>query len=191
MDKDNEIKGEWRAGIYDYGMFVENMRKLDSMRKKRTDPERFAEAVAAALGIFSSFPVMLVAALNCKAENIEGFSRALICFCAFFLPYIIVQAIVLGFFQVFPEKIQDCPERAWLIPCGKTEEWCVCAVKILRLVKLKRNRQKIYNALLRSGSLPENIWEVEGITEDDVRTECILAHLGFPVELDLRKGAAV
>lgn len=80
-------------------------------------------------------------------------------------------------------------ERAWLIPCGKTEQWCVRAIKILRLVKLERNRQKIYNALLRSGSLPEHIQEAEGVTDDDIRTECILAHLGFPVELDLTKGA--
>lgn len=55
MEKDNEIKGEWRAGIYDYGMFVENMRKLDDMRKKKSNSEEFEETAAAASGIFSGF----------------------------------------------------------------------------------------------------------------------------------------
>lgn len=186
MEKDNEIKGEWRAGIYDYGMFVENMRKLDSMRKTKSSSEEFEKTAAAALGIFSGFIAGLVA-LNYNGSYDDPISHVTFAFCIFCFFTLLTGAIVLGILQALPKKDS---ERAWLIPYGKTEHWCVRAVKILRLVKLKRNRQKIYNALLRSGSLPEHIREVEGITEDDVRTECILAHLGFPVELDLRKGAA-
>ena len=186
MEKDNEIKGEWRAGIYDYGMFVENMRKLDSMRKKKINSEEFENTVAAALGIFSGFIAGIVA-LNYNGAYDDPISSVLFALCISSFSSLLIGSIVLGILQALPKK---SPERAWLIPYGKTEHWCVCAVKILRLVKLKSNRQKIYNALLKSGSLPEHIKEVEGVTEDDVRTECILAHLGFPVELDLRKGAA-
>lgn len=185
MDKDNEIKGEWRAGIYDYGMFAENMRKLDDMRKKKSSGE-FAETFSAAFGIFSGFIAGLVV-LNYNGSYDDPISHVTFAFCIFCFFTLLIGAIVLVILQALPKK---SPERAWLIPYGKTEHWCVRAVKILRLVKLKRNRQKIYNALLRSGSLPEHIQEAEGVTDDDIRTECILAHLGFPVELDLRKGAA-
>ena len=98
-------------------MFVEKMRKLDSMRKKKNSSEEFEETDAATFGIFSGL------------------------------------------------------------------------IAILRLVSSEQNREKIYGALLRLDSLPKNIPKVKGVTEDDVRTECILAHLGFPVELDLTKGA--
>lgn len=185
MEKDNEIKGEWRAGIYDYGMFVENMRKLDDMRKKKSNSEEFEETAAAASGIFSGFIAGLVA-LNYSGSYDDPISHVTFAFCIFCFFTLLIGAIVLVILQALSKKDS---ERAWLIPCGKTEQWCVRAIKILRLVKLERNRQKIYNALLRSGSLPEHIQEAEGVTDDDVRTECILAHLGFPVELDLRKGA--
>ena len=187
MDKDNEIKGEWRAGIYDYGMFVENMRKLDDLRKKKSNSEEFEETVAAAFGIFSGFIAGSVALQNYGGPKYDPISPALFAFCIFCGACLLTGSIVLGILQALSKKDS---ERAWLIPCGKTEEWCVRAVKILRLVKPKRNRQKIYNALLKSGSFPEHIQGVEGVTDDDVRTECILAHLGFSVELDLRKGAA-
>lgn len=186
MEKENEIKGEWRAGIYDYGMFVENMRKLDDLRKKKSNSEEFEETAAAASGIFSGFIAGIVA-LNYSGSYDDPISSVLFALCISSFSSLLIGSIVLVILQALPKK---SPERAWLIPYGKTEEWCVRAVKILRLVKLKRNRQKIYNALLRSGSLPEHIKEVEGVIEDDVRTECILAHLGFTVELDLRKGAA-
>lgn len=186
MEKDNEIKGEWRAGIYDYGMFVENMKKLDDLRKKKRNSGDFEETAAAASGIFSGFIASVVAFQNYSGPKYDPISPALFALVIFCATCLLTGSIVLGILQSLSRK---SPERAWLIPCGKTEEWCVRAVKILRLVKLKSNRQKIYNALLRSGSLPENIREVEGIMEDDVRTECILAHLGFPVKLDLRKGA--
>lgn len=187
MDKDNEIKGEWRAGIYDYGMFVDNMRKLDAIRKKKKSSGEFAETFSAATGIFSGFIAGIVA-LGIQARAGEDpISSVLFAFCIFSIACLLIGLTTQLILQDLPEKGS---ERAWLIPYGKTEQWCVRAIKILRLVKLKRNRQKIYNALLRSGSLPEHIQEAEGVTEDDVRTECILAHLGFPVELDLRKGAA-
>lgn len=185
MEKDNEIKGKWRAGIYDYGMFVENMRKLDDMRKKKSNSEEFEETAAAASGIFSGFIAGIVA-LNHNGAYDDPISRVTFAFFIFFATSLLIGLIVIGILRALPRK---SPERAWLIPCGKTEQWCVRAIKILRLVKLERNRQKIYNALLRSGSLPEHIQEAEGVTDDDIRTECILAHLGFPVELDLTKGA--
>lgn len=187
MDKDNEIKGEWRAGIYDYGMFVENMRKLDDLRKKKRNSEEFEETAAAAFGIFSGLIAGIVALLNYNGPEYDAVSPVLFAFCIFCGACLLTGSIVLVILQDLPKKSS---ERAWLIPCGKTEQWCVRAIKILRLVKLARNRQKIYNALLKSGNIPEHIQEVEGVTDDDVRTECILAHLGFPVELDLRKGAA-
>lgn len=52
MEKDNEIKGEWRAGIYDYGMFVENMRKLDDLRKKRAILKNLKKRLRQLLGFF-------------------------------------------------------------------------------------------------------------------------------------------
>lgn len=186
MERDNEIKGEWRAGIYDYGMFAENMRKLDDMRKKKSNSEEFEETAAAAFGIFSGFIASIVA-LNYSGSYDDPISSVTFAFVIFSGTCLLIGSIVLGILQALPKK---SPERAWLIPYGKTEQWCVRAIKILRLVKLARNRQKIYNALLKSGNIPEHIQEVEGVIEDDVRTECILAHLGFPVELDLRKGAA-
>ena len=99
MDKDNEIMGEWRAGIYDYGMFVENMRKLDSMRKKRTVPERFAEAVAAASGIFSGFIAGLVALLNYNGPEYDAVSPVLFAFCIF----------CGEFYRLFPRKVLKGP----------------------------------------------------------------------------------
>lgn len=185
MEKDNEIKGEWRAGIYDYGMFVENMRKLDDMRKKKSNSEEFEETAAAASGIFSGFIAGIVA-LNYNGAYDDPISSVLFALCISSFSSLLIGSIVLVILQALSKKSS---EGAWLIPCGKTEQWCVRAIKILRLVKLERNRQKIYNALLRSGSLPEHIQEAEGVTDDDIRTECILAHLGFPVELDLTKGA--
>ena len=188
MDKDNEIKGEWRAGIYDYGMFIENMRKLHDMRKKKSSSEEFEETAAAAFGIFSGLIAGIVALLNYNGPEYDAVSPVLFAFCIFCGACLLTGSVVLGILQALPKK---SPERAWLIPCGKTEEWCVRAVKILRLVSSEQNREKIYGALLRLDSLPENISKVKGVTEDDIRTECILAHLGFPVELDLRKGAAL
>ena len=187
MEKENEIKGEWRAGIYDYGMFVENMRKLDDLRKKKSNSEEYEETVAAAFGIFSGFIASIVALLNYSGPKYDPLSPLLFAFCIFCGACLLPGSIVLGILQALPKK---SPERACLIPYGKTEHWCVRAVKILRLVSSEQNREKIYGALLRLDSLPENIPKVKGVTEDDIRTEYILAHLGFPVELDLRKGAA-
>lgn len=186
MDKDNEIKGEWRAGIYDYGMFVDNMRKLDAIRREKKSSGEFAETFSAAAGIFSGFIAGIVA-LNYNGAYDDPISSVLFALCISSFSSLLIGSIVLLILQDLPEKGS---EGAWLIPYGKTEDWCVRAVKILRLVKSVRNREKIYGALLRSESLPEGIPEVQGVMDDDVRAECVLAHLGFPVELDLRKGAA-
>ena len=173
MDKDNEIRGEWRAGIYDYGMFAENMRKLDDMRKKKSNSKEFEKTAAAAFGIFSGFIAGIVA-LNYNGAYDDPISSVLFALCISSFSSLLIGLIVLVILQALSKKSS---ERAWLIPCGKTEQWCARAVKI-------------YGALLRLDSLPKHIPEAEGVTEDDVRAECILAHLGFPVELDLRKGAA-
>lgn len=110
MEKENEIKGEWRAGIYDYGMFVENMRKLDSMRKTKSGSEEFEKTAAAALGIFSGFIAGLVA-LNYNGSYDDPISHVTFAFCIFCFFTLLIGAIVLVILQALPKKDS---ERAWL-----------------------------------------------------------------------------
>ena len=103
MEKDNEIKGDWRAGIYDYGMFAENMRKLDDMRKKKSNSEEFEEKAAAASGIFSGFIAGLVA-LNYNGSYDDPISHVTFAFCIFCFFTLLTGAIVLGILQALPKK---------------------------------------------------------------------------------------